>query len=48
MKQIPEDKLLYDHDIKIQQLEARLNSLENLVNTIHNHIPVWWDNKKPE
>lgn len=48
MKPMTEDQLLYEHDIKLQQLEARLNSLENLVNAIHNHIPVWWDKQKPE
>lgn len=37
------EQLIYKHDIKIQELETRLNSLENLVNTIHNRYPVWWE-----
>lgn len=37
-----EDDTLVQHDIAIKQLEARLNSLENLVNHIHNLAPVWW------
>lgn len=36
------ENLIYQHDIAIKQLEARLNSLENLVNYIHNLAPVWW------
>lgn len=40
-EQSPEE-LIYQHDIAIKQLEARLNSLENLVNHIHNLAPVWW------
>ena len=37
------DELLMNHDIKIQELDQRLRSLENLVNHIHNKIPVWWN-----
>ena len=40
------EELLYQHDIKIQELDTRLNSLENLVNKIHQAVPVYWDNNK--
>ena len=39
------EELLYQQDIKIKELDTRLNSLENLVNTIHQAVPVYWDNK---
>ena len=39
------EELLYNQDIKIKELDTRLNSLENLVNTIHQAVPVYWDNK---
>lgn len=39
------EELLYQQDIKIQELDTRLNSLENLVNKIHQAVPVYWDNK---
>lgn len=38
------EELLYQHDIKIKELDTRLCSLEQLINTIHNHYPVWWAN----
>ena len=37
------EELLYQHDIKIQELDTRLNSLENIVNTIHQAVPVYWE-----
>ena len=37
------EELIYKHDIKIQELDTRLNSLENLVNTIHQAVPVYWE-----
>ena len=37
------EELLYQHDIKIQELDTRLNSLENLVNQIHQAVPVYWE-----
>ena len=43
MKEVPEDQLLMEHDIAIEELKTRLNSLENLVNQMHQYIPVWWD-----
>lgn len=37
------EELIYQHDIKIQELDTRLRSLENLVNEMHNKVaPVWW------
>ena len=48
LKHKPETKeqstedLIYQHDIKIQELDTRLRSLEQLINAIHNHYPVWW------
>ena len=37
------EELIYKHDIAIMQLEHRLNSLENLVNDIHQAVPVYWE-----
>ena len=37
------EELLYQHDIKIKELDTRLNSLENLVNKIHQAVPVYWE-----
>ena len=37
------EEFIYKHDIKIQELETRLNSLENLVNDIHQAVPVYWE-----
>ena len=37
------EELIYKHDIKLQELETRLNSLENLVNQIHQAVPVYWE-----
>ena len=36
------EELLYQQDIKIKELDTRLCSLEQLINIIHNHYPVWW------
>ena len=44
IKEPSAEELLYQHDIKIQELDTRLCSLEQLINTIHNHYPVWWAN----
>ena len=38
------EELLYQQDIKIKELDTRLRSLEQLINAIHNHYPVWWAN----
>lgn len=37
------EELIYKHDMKLQELETRLNSLENLVNDIHQAVPVYWE-----
>lgn len=37
------EELIYKQDIKLQELETRLNSLENLVNDIHQAVPVYWE-----
>ena len=37
------EELIYKHDIKLQELDTRLNSLENLVNSIHQAVPVYWE-----
>ena len=37
------EELLYQQDIKIKELDTRLNSLENLVNDLHQAIPVYWE-----
>ena len=37
------EELIYKHDIKIQELDTRLNSLENLVNDLHQAAPVYWE-----
>ena len=37
------EEILYKHDIKLQELDTRLNSLENLVNQIHQAVPVYWE-----
>lgn len=44
-EQSPEE-LIYQHDIKLQELDQRLRSLENLLNAIHNKFPVWWEETK--
>ena len=37
------EELIYKHDIKLQELDTRLNSLENLVNDLHQAVPVYWE-----
>ena len=37
------EELIYKQDIKIQELDTRLNSLENLVNDLHQAVPVYWE-----
>ena len=37
------EELLYQQDIKIKELDTRLCSLENLVNEIHQAVPVYWE-----
>lgn len=35
--------IIYKLDIKVKELDTRLNSLENLCNQIHNQYGVWWE-----
>lgn len=44
--QIKEDDTLMKHDIKLQELDQRLCSLENIINAMHNKFPVWWEKDK--
>lgn len=37
------EQIIYEQDIKIKELETRLNSLENIVNDIHQAVPVYWE-----
>lgn len=43
-EQSPED-LIYQHDIKIQELDTRLNSLENIMNKVQNKLGIYWNEK---
>ena len=36
------DDTLHQHDIDIQEIKARLNSLENIVNRIQQNKPPYW------
>lgn len=40
-----ENNIIMQHDIKLLELDQRVRSLENLLNTIHNEYPVWWGKK---
>lgn len=42
-KEVSQEQMIYEHDIAIKQLETRLNSLENIINQIHNDYGVWWN-----
>ena len=37
------EELLYQHDIKIQELDTRLNSLENIMNKVQNKLGIYWE-----
>lgn len=37
------EELIYKHDLKLKEIETRLNSLENIVNDIHQAVPVYWE-----
>lgn len=43
-EQSPED-LIYQHDIKIQELDTRLRSLENIMNKVQNKLGIYWNEK---
>ena len=39
------EELLYQHDIKLQELDTRLNSLENIMNKVQNKLGIYWNEK---
>lgn len=39
------EELIYKHDIKLQELETRLNSLENIMNKVQNKLGIYWNEK---
>lgn len=43
-EQSPED-LIYQQDIKIQELDTRLCSLENIMNKVQNKLGIYWNEK---
>ena len=44
-EQSPEE-LLYQHDIKLQELSIRMDHVENKLNLIMNKYNLYWDNNK--
>ena len=40
------EELLYQHDIKIQELSIRMDQVENKLNLIMNKYNLYWDNNK--
>ena len=39
------EELLYQQDIKIQELDTRLCSLENIMNKVQNKLGIYWSEK---
>ena len=39
------EELLYQHDIKLQELSIRMDHVENKLNLIMNKYNLYWDNK---
>ena len=39
------EELLYQQDIKIQELDTRLCSLENIMNKVQNKLGIYWNEK---
>ena len=39
------DELIYQQDIKIQELDTRLRSLENIMNKVQNKLGIYWNEK---
>lgn len=37
------EELLYQHDIKLQELDTRLCSLENIMNKVQNKLGIYWE-----
>ena len=52
LKHKPENKeqnledLIYQHDIKLQELSIRMDHVENKLNLIMNKYNLYWDNNK--
>lgn len=48
-KQEPKEQnledLIYQHDIKLQELSIRMDHVENKLNLIMNKYNLYWDNK---
>lgn len=42
-EQLSSDETIRNLEIKLLQIETRINSLENLVNAMHEYIRVWYD-----
>ena len=40
------EELLYQHDIKLQELSIRMDHVENKLNKIMNKYNLYWDNNK--
>ena len=40
------EELLYQHDIKLQELSIRMDHVENKLNLIMNKYNLYWDNNK--
>ena len=40
------EELLYQHDIKLQELSIRIDHVENKLNKIMNKYNLYWDNNK--
>ena len=37
------EELLYQQDIKLQELDTRLCSLENIMNKVQNKLGIYWE-----
>ena len=37
------EELIYKHDIKLQELDTRLCSLENIMNKVQNKLGIYWN-----
>ena len=37
------EEVLYQHDIKLQELDTRLCSLENIMNKVQNKLGIYWE-----
>ena len=39
------EELIYKHDVKLQELDTRLCSLENIMNKVQNKLGIYWNEK---